>query len=270
MIYKSRLIILFLLCCVLSIQFFLRFEPNEDELFVVTPTYFRRRVQRVFSLSAMFVSMCASGRRIRWIIVDSDANRPLPRFATCSRVRSRRVSHDSFQTDDKHRGAHQRNVAIEYIVENAKDDDAVVFADDDNLFAVEFWRRASFKNTKKNVLLWPVGFPGNENVYEMPLLDEGGRLRDFRRVWCEKNRRFPVDMAGFAVRVEALKRGARFNSSANPGYLESTFIEDALLGKNENALVRDNINIAAWHMEWNSNEAKDVYLKASSAAADAC
>ena len=78
------------------------------------------------------------------------------------------------------------------------------------------------RQTKK-VSIWPVGLVGGLYV-EKPLVREG-KVVGFNAAW-RPERKFPVDMAGFAVSLKHFlsKPDAKFSYSSEGGFQESDFL----------------------------------------------
>ena len=79
------------------------------------------------------------------------------------------------------------------------------------------------RNTKK-VSIWPVGIVGGLK-WEGPVC-ENGKVIKFHVAWGTK-RRFPIDMAGFAINLKLLFDNplAEIDIHARIGYLESSFLK---------------------------------------------
>lgn len=78
------------------------------------------------------------------------------------------------------------------------------------------------RRTKK-VSVWPVGLVGGLLV-EKPMV-ERGKVVGFNAGW-RPERKFPIDMAGFAVSLKHLlsKPEAKFSFSSQGGFQESDFL----------------------------------------------
>jgi len=99
----------------------------------------------------------------------------------------------------KPRGVSNRNAAIDWIRQHAKSG-VVYFADDDNSYDIRLFEE--MRHTKK-VSMWPVGLV-TKTALSSPVVDVDGKVVDFFDGWIS-NRKFPVDMAGFAFSVQLLK-----------------------------------------------------------------
>lgn len=129
---------------------------------------------------------------VRWVVVeDGDATDPriagfLPRYAT--------YLHHGPTRD---MGNLQRNLALEHIRDSGTE--GVVYnADDDNMYHPRLFDEIL---KTKGVSIFPVGRLGPKGV-ERPIL-VNGRFDRWDADWTE--RKFPVDMAGFAFHSRLLK-----------------------------------------------------------------
>ena len=84
----------------------------------------------------------------------------------------------------------------------------------------------------KKVSVWPVGNVGGLK-YEGPLC-KNGKVIEWRTAWAP-DRKFPVDMAAFAVGLKFLlaKKEAKMDPLARPGYIETSFLSTLVSGKDE-------------------------------------
>lgn len=74
------------------------------------------------------------------------------------------------------------------------------------------------------VSVWPVALTGGAR-WAGPIVSHG-KVVGFHTNWA-KDRKFPIDMAAFAVNLKLLLRkypNANFDDSAKRGYLEPTFL----------------------------------------------
>ena len=98
----------------------------------------------------------------------------------------------------KPRGVYQRNRALEYLRENHKGEDGLIyFMDDDNTYNVQIFKEMR-KIPKGKVGVWPVGIVGKLR-YEGPVCKDGQVTKWFT-AW-KADRPFPLDMAGFSFHL---------------------------------------------------------------------
>lgn len=210
---------------------------QQATIYVITPTY-SRYVQKAELIRLSHTLMLVDN--VHWIIVE-DSNKPtdlVERFVHKLSQQNKfqnSITHLHEQTPAKFKlkpgeprwkypkGVWQRNKALDWIYDNKNTLDLngiVYFADDDNTYHLELFHE--MRSTRK-VSVWPVGFVGGLLV-ERPLVVDG-RVSGFNSMW-ESKRPFPIDMAGFSVRLEYLLSVANVSFSSNEkiGYVESHFL----------------------------------------------
>lgn len=131
----------------------------------------------------------------------------------------------------KPRGVANRNAALDWVRSNCKSG-VVYFADDDNTYDIRLFEEVIILRSKcihstwpsnvtykwclysrndlfiqqmrytKKVSMWPVGLVTKVGL-SSPVVNNQGVVVDFFDGWMA-NRKFPVDMAGFAVSVQLL------------------------------------------------------------------
>lgn len=89
-------------------------------------------------------------------------------------------------------------------------DGVVYFADDDNTYSLEVF--AMMRQTAK-VSVWRVGLSGDMR-FEGPLVSADGHVTGWHVGW-QPNREYPVDMAGFAVAVQEVRKAAQHVADDN-------------------------------------------------------
>ncbi|CAG0899395.1 unnamed protein product, partial [Darwinula stevensoni] len=92
------------------------------------------------------------------------------------------------------KGVSNRRAGIDWIRKHVEDG-VMYFADDDNSYDRRIFEEMRW--TKK-VSMWPVGLVGHLGLSSPVVID--GRVIGFYDGWIG-GRRFPVDMAGFAVGI---------------------------------------------------------------------
>ena len=197
-------------------------------IYVVTPTHARLTQKADLTRLANTLRLAP---RLHWIVVEDAADKsPLvARLLFRSGIPHTHL-HASSETQGAageprykhHRGVKQRNAALGYLRGQLAGAAAgvVYFADDDNAYDVRL-----FEGMRSTTLLrvWNVGLVGGLR-YEGPVVDDTGAFVRWRTAW-RPERPLPVDMAGFAVGLEALLKRpeAAFSPSSERGYLESDF-----------------------------------------------
>ncbi|EDQ87545.1 uncharacterized protein MONBRDRAFT_27343 [Monosiga brevicollis MX1] len=123
----------------------------------------------------------------------------------------------------------------------------VYFADDDNTYSIELFKRMRNVHT---IGVWRVGFLGRMR-YSGPLSEmtpQGPKLTGWHVGWAP-DRPYPLDMASFAFSVRLLEqRKVEFPIQAPLGQLETTFLEQ-LLGPDAKLEVLDTgvKRLLVWH-----------------------
>lgn len=184
-----------------------------DDLIVVTSTYDRPgRMDMIRHLH----SMLECRNDVTWVVIEDGSKIDdrlfdlLPKFAVYMNV-----------GPTKDFGHAQRNLALEYIYENELK--GVVYnADDDNWYSPKLFDE--IKKTKR-ISIFPVGNLGPASI-ERPIV-KNGKFVAWHSDWME--RKFPVDMAGFAFRSEILKEIDRpfwnFNGRGGESEFISKFVD---------------------------------------------
>lgn len=221
-------------------------------LVVITPTYERARVRRKYTLSHMFVSMCdSSDADIWWYLIDENISDPIPSFANqCPHVHVTRVPAPPPRSNTtSHRGLDHRNAGLELALRDHEGMNAAVyFADDDNLYSSKIWPRAA--QASHGVLFWPIGFMTHPEGAEAPVHTKG-EIHGFQTIFCPKPpRRFGIDMAGFAVPLDATVN-VTFRHEWTWGRLETKFLEELeRRGARMGAVTSDDVLV--WHINWST------------------
>lgn len=217
-------------------------EKNNATVFFVTPTY-ARHVQKA-ELTRLSHTLLLV-KEIHWIVVEDSANKSslvakLLKETYQLQRGGFKYTHlnvptpDNFKTtqDDpnwlKPRGVWQRNKAIEWLRENRHElisaNGVVYFGDDDNTYDLKLFDE--IKSTRK-VSIFSVGLVGGLLV-EKPIV-KNGKIVGFNSMWNPK-RKYPIDMAGFAVGLKLLleKKGAIFSDTVPRGYQETHFLSQLI------------------------------------------
>lgn len=134
----------------------------------------------------------------------------------------------------KPRGVSNRNRGLAWIRKNAKDG-VFYFADDDNTYDLEIFNQ--MRHTKK-VAMWPVGLVTKFGL-STPIV-KNGSLFGFYDGWIG-GRKYPVDMAGFAVNVKFFLSRPKAIMPYHAGYEEDKFLRSlAPLNNTEIELLASN------------------------------
>ncbi|XP_025106424.1 galactosylgalactosylxylosylprotein 3-beta-glucuronosyltransferase I-like isoform X2 [Pomacea canaliculata] len=205
---------------------------SDPTAYVITPTY-QRLTQEADLLRLCYTLMHAP--HVRWIIVEDSDNKTELVYRTLQDCHGPDIIHlnvkslppgrrpGTNQMLPRHRGVSQRNEGLAWLrkcVLPTSRAGGVYFADDDNTYDVRVFDVVRKTN---NISMWRVGFAGR-------LLSEGpvclnGKVTGWRTAWAPR-RRYPVDMAGFAIGLDLLAQFPEANLSheVRAGHLETEFV----------------------------------------------
>jgi len=142
------------------------------------------------------------------------------------------------------RGVSSRRAGLHWIINNAKDG-VVYFGDDDNTYDIRLFKQI---RETKTVSMFPVGFIGSQGV-SGPIVKDG-KVVGFTDDWFAQ-RKFPVDMAGFAVNVDFMKERNSKADEAMPykaGYEEDIFLRNLNVTIGDIEPMADNCQqVLVWH-----------------------
>ncbi|CAB9520110.1 Galactosylgalactosylxylosylprotein 3-beta-glucuronosyltransferase [Seminavis robusta] len=234
-------------------------------LYIITPTH-KRITQRVdlmrLQQTLTLASLQYHHSLIYWIILE-DA-------PTCSHaVRNiaqesglyfaHKAVHSSDNNNKKkkkktpHRGLAQRNAGLETVLQVGKEG-VIYFADDDNGYDSRLFAELLFT---RHTSIFAVGLSGGA-AYERCHVDPTtGKVDAILSTWKPKynvgkrTRKFPMDMAGFALSTTALvTTKARFRPQSTAGMLETDFLSLLVADVAElEPLAANCTRILAWHVK---------------------
>ncbi|XP_070064657.1 galactosylgalactosylxylosylprotein 3-beta-glucuronosyltransferase P isoform X2 [Drosophila virilis] len=223
-------------------------------LYIITPTY--RRPEQLAELTRLGYTL-KHVLNLLWLVIE-DANKTNPLVAhTLDRIGvpyeylvAPMPEQYKLTKRAKPRGVSNRNRGLDYLRANATEG-VLYFADDDNTYDVNIFEQMRY--TKK-VSMWPVGLVTKTGV-SSPIIREG-KLDGYYDGWIG-GRKYPVDMAGFAVSVKFLHERPHAKMPFKPGYEEDGFLRSlAPLQNNEIELLADECReILTWHTQTKKNPA---------------
>ncbi|CRK97440.1 CLUMA_CG010829, isoform A [Clunio marinus] len=219
-------------------HFLLIMKEVLPQVYVITPTY--RRQEQLADLTRLGYTLKHVPNLLWLLIEDSDSLNPLvadllkkinvpfvhlngkvlsiliPNSFSFSNI-SARMPEEYQKKKGKTRGVSNRNRGLEWIKKNATYG-AFYFADDDNTYDPEL-----FEEIRKtvNVSMFPVGVCTPYQV-SSPIVRDG-KIIDFYDGW-KAGRKFPVDMAGFAVGVKFFLSRPNATMAYVQGREEETFL----------------------------------------------
>uniref|UniRef100_A0A0A1XJ63 Galactosylgalactosylxylosylprotein 3-beta-glucuronosyltransferase n=1 Tax=Zeugodacus cucurbitae TaxID=28588 RepID=A0A0A1XJ63_ZEUCU len=221
-------------------------------LYIITPTY--RRAEQLAELTRLGYTL-KHVENLLWLVIE-DANQTSPLVIhTLNRIG---VPYEYFLAPmpmeykntkkAKPRGVSNRNRGLDYLRANATDG-VFYFADDDNTYDISIFEQMRY--TKK-VSMWPVGLVTKFGV-STPIIRDG-KITGFYDGWIG-GRKFPVDMAGFAVSVKFLHERPKAKMPFKAGYEEDGFLKSlAPLNTTEIELLASNCTeILTWHTQTKKN-----------------
>ncbi|XP_075164404.1 glucuronyltransferase P isoform X2 [Haematobia irritans] len=221
-------------------------------LYIITPTY--RRPEQLAELTRLGYTL-KHVVNLLWLVIE-DANKTSDLvIETLNRIG---VPYEYFlapMPDEykktkkaKPRGVSNRNRGLKWLRENATEG-VFYFADDDNTYDISIFEQMRY--TKK-VSMWPVGLVTKYGV-SSPIIKQG-KIVGFYDGWIG-GRKYPVDMAGFAVSVKFLHERPQAKMPFKPGYEEDGFLKS--LGPLDNAdielLANNCTEILTWHTQTKKN-----------------
>lgn len=155
------------------------------------------------------------------------------------------------------RGVANRRAALTWIRHSNKKSGVLYFGDDDNTFDLKLF--SEIRDTKK-VSMFPVGLIGLYAV-STPVVKDG-KVIGFFDSWPAK-RKWPVDMAGFAVNLEHLSHHPNATMPYKAGYEEDAFLKSIALHMNEIEPKANNCTeILVWHTQTLKSKAPVVRIDA--------
>uniref|UniRef100_B4N5C9 Galactosylgalactosylxylosylprotein 3-beta-glucuronosyltransferase n=1 Tax=Drosophila willistoni TaxID=7260 RepID=B4N5C9_DROWI len=221
-------------------------------LYIITPTY--RRPEQLAELTRLGYTL-KHVVNLLWLVIE-DANKTNPLVAhTLDRIG---VPYEYLVAPmpeeykatkrAKPRGVSNRNRGLDYLRANASEG-VLYFADDDNTYDISIFEQMRYI---QKVGMWPVGLVTKTGV-SSPII-RNGKLDGYYDGWIG-GRKYPVDMAGFAVSVKFLHERPHAKMPFKPGYEEDGFLRS--LGPLANAeieLLADQCrDILTWHTQTKKN-----------------
>ncbi|CAD6223009.1 GSCOCG00005348001-RA-CDS [Cotesia congregata] len=251
-------------------------NPSEKipPLYVITPTY--RRPEQIPELIRMSHTLMLV-ENVNWLVIE-DAKVPTKEVTKFLNRTGLRFQHLTAPMPAKYkqkkgvkpRGVSNRNRGLKWIRANATEG-VFYFADDDNTYDLDLFtqeaigsnpffenqlfiksRRFEIRRTKK-VSMFPVGLCTKFGLSSPVVKD--GKFSGFYDGWVA-GRRFPVDMAGFAVSVKFLLQRPNATMPYRAGFEEDGFLRSLTpFEPREIELLGDNCTrILAWHTQTKKNE----------------
>lgn len=235
--------------CVVSLNDTRKFEESEEPIiYFITPTYPRR--EQVAELTRLAQTLMHVSN-LFWIVADDNhicnpmVMQLLPRFGIPFTHLASPMPEMYRKASVVPRGVANRRAALSWIRGNIKTG-VLYFGDDDNTFDLRLFEE--IRNTKR-VSMFPVGLIGDYGV-SSPIVKEG-KIIGFYDSWPAK-RKFPVDMAGFAVNIEFLLKYPNATMPFKAGYEEDMFLRSLGITLDEiEPKADDCTEVLVWHTQTN-------------------
>ncbi|CAG9831266.1 unnamed protein product [Diabrotica balteata] len=222
-------------------------ETELAELYVITPTFKKpEQIPELVRLSQTLLLI----PKLTWLVVEDGYEKNDRVEAVLKRKIGLNYRYLLAPMPEKYRnssyakpkGVSNRNKGLEWIRKYAQNG-VLYFADDDNTYDVELFHEI---RKTKTVSLFPVGLV-TELGLSSPIV-ENCKFIDFYDGWIG-GRKFPVDMAGFAVSVEFLLSRPNAKMPYTAGYEEDGFLRSLapFEAKDAQMLASCCSEILVWH-----------------------
>lgn len=220
-------------------------------LYIITPTY--RRPEQLAEITRLGYTL-KHVPNLFWLIVEDADNRtetvtrllkqinvPFIHLTAPMPAKYRKLK-------VKPRGVSNRNRGLQWIRANATEG-VLYFADDDNTYNLQIFEQIRFI---RKVGMWPVGLISKYGV-SSPIVVNGS-ITGFYDGWIG-GRKYPIDMAGFAVSVKFLLSRPKAEMPFKAGYEEDGFLRslDPLDLKEIDLLASNCTEILTWHTQSKKN-----------------
>ena len=225
-------------------------SPSDDpRVYLITPTYPRR--EQIAELTRLGQTLKLAGN-IHWILAE-DSGHCSPLVSSILERLDISYSHllspqpAMYRTAKLRynpRGVSSRRAGLHWLL-NRTWSGVVYFGDDDNTYDTRLFQQIA--KTRK-ISMFPVGFIGHQGV-SSPIVKEG-KVIGFSDDWFA-GRKYPVDMAGFAINIQFLRKRNPSADTAMPykaGYEEDLFLQSLNLTLEEiEPLAGDCSEVLVWH-----------------------
>ena len=232
-------------------------------VYFITPTYPRR--EQVAELTRLGQTLLLAAN-IHWIVAE-DA-------ASCSPLVSSLLArlelpythlaspqppmYRAAKLRDNPRGVSSRRAGLSWVLDNIDTGGVIYFGDDDNTYDIRLFQQIA---ATKTVSMFPVGFIGAQGV-SAPIV-KGGKVVGFSDAWFAQ-RKYPVDMAGFAINIKFLRARNPAAGTAMPykaGYEEDLFLQSLNLTLEELEPMASNCTeILVWHTKTVKDKVSKIKL----------
>ena len=224
-------------------------STSSPTIFFITPTYPRR--EQVAELTRLGQTLLLAGN-VHWVVAE-DSDKCSPLVASLLKRLDLPYTHlispqpniyKEAKLKYNPRGVSSRRAGLSWVMEH-QPEGVVYFGDDDNTYDIRLFKEIA---TTKQVSMFPVGFIGIQGVSSPIVVD--GKVVGFSDDWFAQ-RKFPVDMAGFAVNLEFLRLRNKKADRAMPykaGYEEDVFLQNLNLTLDDiEPMASDCTEVLVWH-----------------------
>ncbi|XP_055597295.1 galactosylgalactosylxylosylprotein 3-beta-glucuronosyltransferase S [Uranotaenia lowii] len=232
-------------------------EP-EPIIYFVTPTYPRReQVAEITRLGQTLMHI----PYLHWIVADDTdvCNRFLNDLLKNFGIPYTHISSPmpDFYRSKKQvpRGVANRRAALAWIRNNNRKTGVLYFGDDDNTFDLKLF--SEIRTTRK-VSMFPVGLIGDYAV-STPIV-KNGQVIGFFDSWPAK-RKWPVDMAGFAVNLEYMGLSPNVTMPFKAGYEEDAFLRSIGLKMQDiEPKAKNCTEVLVWHTQTKNSKPPKIRI----------
>uniref|UniRef100_A0A182M4K6 Galactosylgalactosylxylosylprotein 3-beta-glucuronosyltransferase n=1 Tax=Anopheles culicifacies TaxID=139723 RepID=A0A182M4K6_9DIPT len=236
----------------------LLFEGTEPMIYFVTPTYPRReQIAEITRLGQTLMHV----PRLHWIVADDTSscsatlNSHIRKFGIPYTQLASPMPEMYRGRKNAPRGVANRRAALHWIRQNGIKTGVLYFGDDDNTFDLKLF--SEIRYTKK-VSMFPVGLIGEYGISSPIVLN--GRVEGFFDSWPAK-RKWPVDMAGFAVSLEYMALSPNATMPFKAGYEEDEFLKSIGLKLEDiEPKARNCTEILVWHTQTKGSKSPTVRI----------
>ena len=232
--------------------------PDARTLYVITPTYVRRsqklEITRV-SQTLMLID------NLHWIVIEDSKDktafitelvRDLPLPTTHLNIR-----HTAAESKLRLRGVTQRNLGLQWLLDNSVMDGVMYFADDDNAYHRRLFDEI---RTTEKIGLLPTGNMMKFGV-STPVVKQG-KIVNFTGPW-PGGRKWQVEMASMAINIRFWRqRGMPKFTPTKTGYIETSMLENMNVTFDDlEPKAKNCSDILVWHTKAANVRADPKYLK---------
>ncbi|KAH8289897.1 hypothetical protein KR018_000587 [Drosophila ironensis] len=245
-------------------RLFIQDRPRSDfddlpRIYFVTPTYPRReQIPELTRLAHTLLHV----PRLHWLVAD-DHDKCSDFLGALLQQFGIPFTHlvspmpSKFRNDKPApRGVANRRAALQWIQRHNLTNGVLYFGDDDNTYDLRLF--AEIRKTQR-VSMFPVGLIADYGI-SGPVVRKG-KVVAFLDSWVA-GRRWPVDMAGFAVNLEYMAQYPHVNMPYKPGYEEDHFLRSIGLQMEDiEPRAANCTEVLVWHTQTKSKKMGTLRLE---------